>query len=237
MNDAALLLEALRLAEEGAELTCEHREKIGAVRREITRRQKPKGGETFRSSLGGYLIGPVFFGEAEHRKREIYGFQCLLWLLLRKEEPSITLWSRDTLSKCGLLYRHVEPGADDEEDWTNEPSRNPYQAGEKQLYYDIKQARSLLCRLDELNELPESPDRNRKIMFIERELRTYRYKRKIKSFDDEVEKARKNVQKAIKAAITLLINTPETTHIGLYLQDTIKTGIVCKYTGHREWNH
>ena len=235
MNDATLLLEALMLAEEGAELTDEHRESIGAVRREITRRQKPKGGEIFRSSLGGYLIGPLFFGETEHRKREIDGFQCLLWLLLRKEEPSITLWSRNTLSKGGLLFRHVEPGANDDEDWTNEPSRNPYQAAEKQLYYDIEQARSLLRRLDELNESPESPDRNRKIMFIERELRTYRYKREIKSFDDEVEKARKNVQKAIKAAITLLIKTPETTHIGLHLQDTIKTGFVCEYTGNWKW--
>ena len=237
MNDATLLLEALRLAEEGEELTDEHREKIGAVRREITRKQKPKGGETFRSSVGGYLIGPIFFGEAEHRKQEIYGFQCLLWLLQCGEVPSITLWSRDTLSEGGLLYRHLEPGVTDDTDWTNEPCRNPYQAGEKQFYYEIKQARSLLRRLDELNELPESPDRNRKIMFIEREIRTYRYKREIKSFDDEVEKARKNVQKAIKAAITLLIKTPETTHIGLHLQDTIKTGFVCEYTSPRwTWN-
>ena len=81
MKDTKGLLEALRLAEEGAVLTDEHKENIGAVRREITRRQKPKDGEVFRHSLGGFLIGPIFFGESEHRKREMYGFQCIQWLL------------------------------------------------------------------------------------------------------------------------------------------------------------
>ena len=137
----------------------------------------------------------------------------------------------------GLLFRGAEPGVDDEEGWTNEPSKNTYQSSEKQYYYEVDLAQSLLHRLDELNELPESVDRNRTIMFIEGQLRRYRYKREIKSFDDEVEKARKNVQKAIKAAIALLIRTPETTHIGLHLQDTIETGYVCKYTGTWEWNY
>lgn len=237
MKDAKLLLEALRLAEEGSELTDEHKDQLGAMRREATHRLNPEGGETFRHSLGGYLIGPVFFGESDHRKREIDGFQCIQWLLQRIEENAVTLWSRDTVGSHGLLFQGGEPGADNENDWTDEPSRNPYQSSEKQFYYEIDFVRSLLRRLDELNEMSESADRNRKIMFIEGQLRTYRYKGKIKSFDNEVEKARKNVQKAIKAAIALLIRTPETTHIGLHLQDTIKTGYVCEYTGTWNWNY
>jgi len=59
MNDTKLLLEALRLAEEGAELTDEHKDQLGAIRRDVTRRLKPEGGETFRHSLGGYLIGEI----------------------------------------------------------------------------------------------------------------------------------------------------------------------------------
>ena len=237
MNDAKLLLEALRLAEDGAELTDEHKDQLGAMRRDVTRRLMPEGGETFRHSLGGYLIGPVFFGESDHRKREIDGFQCIQWLLQRKEENAVTLWSRDTLGRHGLLFRGVEPHANDEDDWTEERSKHSYQSSKEQFYFKIDFVQSLLRRLDELNELPESTDRNRTIMFIEGQLRTYRYKREIKSFDDEVEKARKNVQKAIKAAIALLIRTPETTHIGLHLQDTIKTGYVCEYTGTWEWNY
>ena len=237
MKDAKLLLEALRLAEDGAELTDEHKDQLGAMRRDVTRRLKPEGGETFRHSLGGYLIGEIFFCEPDHRKREIDGFQCIQWLLQRTEENAVTLWSRDTLGSHGLLFRAAEPGTDDEEDWTNEPSANPYQSSERQIYYKIEFAQSLLRRLDELNELPESADRNRTIMFIEGQLRNYRYRREIKSFDDEVEKARKNVQKAIRAAIALLIRTPETTHIGLHLQHTIETGYVCKYMGTWEWNY
>ncbi len=237
MNDANLLLEALRLAEDGTELTDEHKDQLGAMRRDVTRRLKPEGGETFQHSLGGYLIGPVFFDESDHRKREINGLQCIQWLLQRTEENAVTLWSRDTVGSHGLLFQGGEPGADNENDCTNEPSRSPYQSSEKQFYSEIDFVRSLLRRLDELNEMSESADRNRKIMFIEGQLRTYRYKGKIKSFDNEVEKARKNVQKAIKAAIALLIRTPETTHIGLHLQDTIKTGYVCEYTGTWKWNY
>ena len=237
MNDTKLLLEALRLAEEGAELTDDHKDQLGAMRRDFSRRMQPEGGETFRHSFGGYLIGPVFFDEFAHRKREIDGFQCIQWLLQQIEVPAITLWSRDTLGTHGLLFHGGEPGVDDAEDWTNEPSKNPYQSSEKQFYYKIDLAQSLLRRIDELNELPESADRNRTIMFIEGQLRTYRYKREIRSFDDEVEQARKNVQKAIRAAIALLIRTPETTHIGLHLQDTIETGYVCKYTGTWDWNY
>ena len=237
MSDARLLLEALRLAEEGAELTNEHKEKLGAIRRDFTRRMQPEGGETFRHSLGGYLVGPIFFDESACRKREIDGFQCIQWLLQRTEENAVTLWSRDTLGSHGLLFRSVEPHADDEDDLTDGRPKNFYQSSEEQFYFKIDFAQSLLRRLDELNELPESPDRNRTIMFIEGQLRTYRFKREIKSFDDEVEKARKNVQKAIKGAIALLIRTPETTHIGLHLQDTIKTGFVCEYTGTWEWNY
>ena len=237
MNDAKLLLEALRLAAEGAELTDDHKDQLGAMRRDATRRLMPEGGETFRHSFGGYLIGPVFFDEFAHRKREIDGFQCIQWLLQQIEVPAITLWSRDTLGTHGLLFHGGEPGVDDAEDWTNEPSKNPYQSSEKQFYYKIDLAQSLLRRIDELNELPESADRNRTIMFIEGQLRTYRYKREIRSFDDEVEQARKNVQKAIRAAIAPLIRTPETTHIGLHLQDTIETGYVCKYTGTWDWNY
>ncbi len=236
MNDAKLLLEALRLAEEGAELTDEHKDQLGAMRRDATRRLQPEGGETFRHSFGGYLIGPVFFDASAHRKREIDGFQCIQWLLQQIEVPAITLWSCDTLGSHGLLFWDAEPGTNDGEDWTNEPSENPYQPSQRQFHYKIEFAQSLLRRLDELNELPESPDRNRRIMFIEGQLRTYRYKREIKTFNDEVEKARKNVQKAIKAAIALLIRAPETTHIGLHLQDTIKTGFVCEYTGTWDWN-
>ena len=237
MNDAKLLLEALRLAEDGAELTDEHKDQLGAMWREVTARLKPEGGETFRHSLGGYLIGSVFYGESAHRKREIDGLQCIQWLLQQTEEHSITLWSRDTLCSHGLLYRGVEPHADDEDDWTEERSKNSHQSSKEQFYFKIDFVQSLLRRLDELNELPESTDRNRTIMFIEGQLQTYRYKRKIKSFDDEVERARKNVQKAIKAAIALLIRTPETTHIGLHLQDTIKTGGVCEYKGNWKWNY
>ena len=108
MNDTKLLLEALRLAEEGAELTDEHKDQLGAIRREVTCRLKPEGGETFRHSLGGYLIGSVFFGESDYRKREIDGFQCIQWLLQRTEENAVTLWSRDTLGRHGLLFWEMQ---------------------------------------------------------------------------------------------------------------------------------
>lgn len=235
MTNLKIVMDAFECIEAGKELTEEHRAALRPVRAILNDKLKPKGKIPFRHSVAGYLIGPTFFKKTPQRKRAIYGLQCNQWILQEKKVPSITLWSRDTLSKGGLLYRHLEPGVTDGTDWTAEASKNPYQTAKSQLYYEIELAQRLLRRLDELNELPKSAERERKIMFIEGELRRYRYKRKIKSFDDEVEKARKNVQKAIKCAITWLIETPETAHIGLHLQETIKTGFVCEYRGNWMW--
>lgn len=231
MIDADSILEALRNAEKVNELSVDDRAALGNMRKFLTQKIRPKGKTLFRNSLGGYLIGPCFFDESQHKKREIYGLQCIQWLLQDKEVPSITLWSKDTLSPGGMLYRQQEPGVISEDGYDLD------QTAEQDFYYSIDFAQGLLQRLDELDALPSTPERENTKNFIEGELRTCRYKREIKSFPDETEKARKNVQKAIKAAITLLIKTPETTNIGLHLQDTITTGYVCKYWGTWEWEH
>ena len=231
MTDLKIVMDAIERIESGEALTEEHYAAIKPMFSIVKDQLKPKGRISFKHITGGYLIQSVFFPELD-------GLEYIQRLLQQGSVRSIVLWSRDSLGKSGVLYRQLEPGLadDDESIFEDTPHQsNPYQASEPQEIFSVGMAQKMLVRIDELTAETATPERDRKVRFLEGELRRHRYKRDIKSFEDEAEKARKAVERAIRRAIAKLIETQETQDIGLHLQETIVTGEICRYIGDLKW--
>ena len=231
MTDLKTIMDAIDRIESGEELTEEHYTAIKPMFSILKDRLKPKDRITFKHITGGYLIGFVFFPELD-------GFEYIQRLLQQGSVSSIVLWSRDSLGNSGVLYRQLEPGLadDDESIFDDTPHQsNPYQAAEPQKIFSVGMAQKMLTRINELTDATATPERERTVQFLEDELHRHRYKRDIKSFDDEIKRARRAVERAIKRAIARLIESQETRDLGLHLEATIKTGLVCEYTGNWKW--
>ena len=226
MTDLKTVMDAEKKIESGEPLEEKHLALIKPMFKILKEKLKPTEIPRFKHISGGYLIGPRFFSEQD-------GFEYIQRLLQQESVPSIVLWSRDSLGDSGVLTELTDADESLIDD-TPHPS-NPYQAAEPQKVFSVGMAQKMLARIDELNAGPANPERKRTVRFLEGELRRYRYKRDIKSFDDEIQRARRAVERAIKRAIDKLIDTPETRDIGLHLKETIKTGVVCEYTGLWEW--
>ncbi len=227
-----VVMDAIQRIESGEDLDDEHLEAIKPMFSILKDRLKPKGKIPFKHVAGGYLVGSVFFSHLD-------GLEYKQRIIQQGSVSSIVLWSRDSLGPSGVLIGPVEGGLPDFDDTQFDdefPKSNPYQAAEGQEIFGIGMAQDMLARIDELNAATATPERVNTIDFLEGELKRHRYKREIKSFKDEAERARKAVERAIRRALAKLIACQETRDIGLYLQDTIKTGFICEYTGDpRKW--
>lgn len=230
MTNLKTILEARRRIKAGESLDKDHYAILDPMFAMLEKGLMPKDRVPFIHSTGGYLIGSEFFLEQD-------GFEYSQRTIQQGNVLSIVLWSRDHLGSGGALLG-PEPGIRDDYDvelddkyW--EPS--PYQGAGRQEIFSIGMAQKMLARIDELNAATATPERVNTIEFLEGELRRHRYKREIKSFDDEAEMARKAVERAITRAIAKLIETPETQEIGLHLQANIVTGNTCEYHGDWKW--
>lgn len=228
MTDLKIVMDAIERIESGQDLTDEHYAAIKPMFSILKDKIKPRSRQPFKHATGGYLVGPVFFPRLD-------GLAYIQCLLQCGSLSSTELWSRGSLYRYGLVFQPDAVG--DQPRWTDtsKKSDRPHQTAESQKVIDFESVKAKLVRLDELSQEPPSPERDKTIAFLNQDLGRYRFKGKIKSFDDENDKARKSVQKAIKYAITKLIETPETRDIGLHLQGTITTGFVCEYTGDWKW--
>ena len=231
MTDLKVVMDAIQRIESGEDLDEEHLEAIKPMFSILKDKLKPKGKIPFKHVAGGYLVGSVFFSHLD-------GLEYKQRIIQQGSVSSIVLWSRDSLGPSGVLIGSVEGGLSDFDDsqFDDEfPKSNPYQGAERQDIFGIGMAQDMLARIDELNAATATPKRVNTIDFLESELKRHRYKREIKSFDDEAEMARKAVERAITRAIAKLIETPETQEIGLHLQANITTGNTCEYHGDWKW--
>lgn len=230
MTNLKIVMDAIERIESGEALTEEHYAAIKPMFSIVKDQLKPKGRIPFKHRTGGYLIKSVFFPELD-------GLEYIQRLLQQESVSSIVLWSRDSLGDSGVLYRQLEPGLTDDESFFDDlpHQSNSYQAAEPQKIFSVGMAQKMLTRIDELKAETATPERDRKVQFLEDELSRHRYKRDIKSFDDEIKRARRAVERAINRAIAKLIATQETRDIGLHLQETIVTGEICRYTGAWKW--
>ena len=230
MTDLKIVMEAIHRIESGEDLTNEHYAAIKPMFAIVKDQLKPKDKGTYKHVDGGYLVGLVLYPNWD-------GLEYVQRLLQVRELSATELWSRGSLYRHGLVFQQDMEGH--QPGWAEISSKAnlPYQTANSQKVIDFETVGKMLSRINELSQEPSTPERDRTMQFLEREVGRYSFKGKIKSFDDENDRARKAVQKAISYAITKIIETPENLEIGLYLEDTITTGFVCRYTGVREWEY
>ncbi len=231
MTDLETVIEAQRRIEAGEPLNEKQAALIKPMFKILEANLKPNEIPRFKHISGGYLIGPRFFPEQN-------GFGYIQQTLQQLRVQSIVLWSGGSLGNGGALLGPVELGLTDyDESRIDDESHelNPYQTAEPQEIFSVGMAQKMLARIDELRCATSTPERESTIQFLEGELRQHRYKRNIKSFDDEKERARKAVERSITRAITKLIGTPDTQDIGLHLEVNISTGEHCEYKGNWKW--
>ena len=231
MTDLKTVIEAQKRIEAGEPLDEKQAALIKPMFKILEANLRPSEKPRFKHIPGGYLIGPRFFPEQD-------GFEYIQRTLQQLSVPSIVLWSSGSLGSGGALIGPVESGLTDYDESRIDDEfckLNQYQTAEPQKIFSIGMAQKILTRIDELKAATATPERERTVKFLEGELRRHRYKRDIKSFEDEAEKARKAVERAIRRAIAKLIETQETQDIGLHLQETIITGEICRYTGDWKW--
>lgn len=226
MTDLKTVIEAELRLKAGEPLNKEHAALLEPMFKILKEKLTPTEIPGFKHIRGGYLIGPKVFADLD-------GFEYIQRIIQQGSVSSIVLWSRDSLGNRGVLTGLIDHDDSLIEDMAS-PS-NPYQAAEPQKVFSVGMAQKMLARRDELKAAPASPERDRTVQFLVGELRRHRYKRDIKPFDDEKKRAQRAVERAIRRAIDKLIDTPETRDIGYHLQDTIKTGVVCKYKGGWKW--
>ena len=230
MTDLKIVMEAIHRIESGEDLTDEHYAAIKPMFAIVKDQLKPKDKVTFKHVDGGYLIGPVLYPNWD-------GLEYIQRLLQVRELSATELWSRGLLYRHGLVFQQdfegYKPG------WAGISSKSnlPYQTANSQKIVDFETVGKMLSRINELSQEPPTPERDKTMQFLEREVGRYKYKDKIKSFDDENDQARKAVQKAINYARTKIIETSDNLEIGLHFKDTITTGFVCRYTGDWKWEY
>jgi hypothetical protein len=93
---------------------------------------------------------------------------------------------------------------------------------------DGKYIRAIRHRIDQLEA---SRENLHELEFLRSQLKKDTYRGQPHSHTNEKRKAYYSVRKAIKKAIRILIENPETRDIGLHLDDYIDTGNTCQYTG------
>ncbi len=230
MTDLKIVMDAIHRIESGEDLTDEHYAAIKPMFAIVTDQFKPKKKAAFRHVDGGYLVGPVMYPNWD-------GLEYIQRLLQVRELSATELWSRGLLYRHGLVFQQDFEGY--KLGWAGISSKSnlPYQTANSQKIVDFETVGKMLSRINELSQEMPTPERDTRMQFLEREVGRYKFKNKIKSFDNENDKARKAVQKAINYARTKIIETPDNLEIGLYLKDTITTGFVCTYTGTREWKY
>ena len=228
MNDLRVVMDAIDRIESGEDLTDEHYAAIKPMFAILKDKLKPKDRVTFKHVDGGYLVGTVLYANWD-------GLEYIQKLLQVRQLSATELWSRGSLYKYGLVF---QPDFDVyQPNWANvsEKAGLPHQTAQSQKVIDFETVGKMLRRINTLSHEPSTPERDKTLQFLERELGRYKFKDKIKSFDDENDTARKAVQKAISYAKTKIIETPDNLEIGLHLKDTITTGCVCRYTGDWKW--
>ena len=103
-----------------------------------------------------------------------------------------------------------------------------------QPIWDERALRAVRNQIEKL-EHREDIDAVDELRWLQREYAKNTYNGKPRAFGNESEKARQVVTKSIKTAIGQLVATYDTQDIGTHLLDTIKTGLVCEYTGDWTW--
>ena len=73
------------------------------------------------------------------------------------------------------------------------------------------------------------------LLTIERYLSNTTHGGKIKHIHNDYDRNRQAVTKCIRLAIKYLKDHPDTAHIGQHIEDNIKTGALCRYTGKFKW--
>ena len=227
MTDLKVVMDAIQRIESGESLDDAHYKAIKPMFSILKDRLAPEGKIPFKHVAGGYFVASVFFSHMD-------GLEYIQRIIQQGSVSAIVLWSRDSLGPDGALIGPVEAGLFDYDESSIDdefPAPNAYQPAESQKIFEVRMAQKMLARIDELNAEPATPGRDRTVRFLEDELRRHRYKRDIKSFNDEGERARKAVEGAIRRAIAKLMGCQETKNIGLYLKETIKPGATCEYMG------
>ena len=98
---------------------------------------------------------------------------------------------------------------------------------------DVREA--MEAHVEELESRGETPETSPILKEFKKELKNKIYRGKAKPFGNDPEAARKRVEADISYAIEKLIDCEDTRHVGLYLDDTIITGIDCEYIGDWRW--
>ena len=73
------------------------------------------------------------------------------------------------------------------------------------------------------------------LLKIEKYLSNTTFAGKIKHIHNNYDRNRQTVVKCIRLAINYLKNHPDTAYIGHHIEDNIKTGALCRYTGKFKW--
>lgn len=194
-----------------------------------------RGAIPFIRSDGIFVIKESYFPDDD-------GFEYIRSILMssqRKHEQdryisSIELYSGGAIGEYGIDYAG-DPCADswegdDEGGWIN-----PYHKAAPESLYEDSTKRWMVAEAERLRAEGETAETSEDLAFYEEELGQTTFHGNVKGFVSQEERARQNVQKAIKATIDKIIQNPETNDIGFHLKEHIKTGLDCRYTGTCRW--
>ncbi len=163
MTDLKIVMEAIHRIESGEDLTKEHYTAIKPMFAIVKDQLKPKDKVTYKHVDGGYLIGSVLYPNWD-------GLEYIQRLLQVRELSATELWSRGSLYRHGLVFQQDMEGH--QPGWAEISSKAnlPYQTANSQKVIDFETVRKMLSRINELSQEPSTPERDKTIQFLEREV-------------------------------------------------------------------
>ena len=191
----------------------------------------------FKHVCGGYVIGNTLV-------KEFIGFKYIQYILQRGSVECLELTAGPLLPVGAASAEGKEAAAtaiisydDDHMEDIGDVLPNVSNAegvfGRYDPLMDGKYIRAIRHRIDQLEA---SGENLKELELLKSQLNRDTYRGRPHSHTNEKRKAYYSVRKAIKKAIRILIENPDTQDIGLHLDDYIDTGNTCQYTGAWKFN-
>lgn len=191
----------------------------------------------FKHVCGGYVIGNTLL-------KEFIGFKYIQYILQRGSVECLELTAGPLLpvgiasaegreAAAAAIITYDDDYMEDIGDIAPNVSNAEGVFGRYDPLMDGKYIRAVRYRIDELESSGDNPQ---ELELLRTQLNRDTYRGRPHSHNNEKRKAYYSVRKAIKKAINILIENPDTQDIGLHLQDNIETGGTCLYTGDWKFN-
>ena len=191
----------------------------------------------FKHVCGGYVIGNTLV-------KEFIGFKYIQYILQIGTVECLELTAGPLLPLGAASAEGREAAAvaitfydDDNMEDIGDIAPNVSNAegvfGRYDPLMDGKYIRDIRHRIDQLEASCENQP---ELEFLRSQLKKDTFHGRPHSHINEKRKAYYSVRKAIKKAISILIENPDTQHIGIHLKDHIKARNTCRYTGNWKFN-